>query len=248
MSLDLSLNVEIDRQIPDAESDSTEKALRGGRYGEAYVQSLIPTTHLLPDEGTYQIATSPTPGTGIAFVVNTGVSETAGNFLYLKNNESQGNTRAKRIYIQYLRMILTAVPAAGISGHFFIKVDNKDRYTSGGTQILPYNANIDAGTGTVAQMYVGALTTVAPSPSSRLLSRGVLRSAIPVLNDEWILVSGPVDFPGALSLGGAVAQRMPIPIPPLVIGPQDNLCLQMWFPSNAVTPASFEFEMGWWER
>lgn len=248
MSLDLSLNVEVDRQLPDAESDSTEKMLRGGRYGEAYVQSLVPTTHLLPDEGSYQISTSPTPGTGIAFVVNTGVSETAGNFLYLKNNESQGNIRAKRIYLHYLRLILTALPASGVSGHFFVKGDNKDRYSSGGTQILPVNANLDAGTGTVAQLFVGALTTIAPSPSARLLSRGVLRSVIPVLNDEWIFVSGGVDLPAGLSLGGTVAQRMIVPVPPLVIGPQDNLCIQLWFPSNAVTPPSFEIEAGWWER
>lgn len=248
MAVDVNLNIEIDRQLPDAESDSTEKTLRGGRYGEAYMLSLIPTTHLLADEGTYEIGSSPTPGTGIAFVVNASVSETAGNFLYIKNNESQGNTRAKRVFLDYIRLILAVAPASGVSGHYFFKVDNKDRYVSGGTQINAVNANIDAGTGTVSQIYAGAVVTGTPSPSSRLLSRGVLRSVIPVVNDEWVFCFGAVDSPGSIQLAGAVAQRMVIPCPPIILGPQDNLCMQLWFPSNATTPAQFEIEIGMWER
>lgn len=248
MPLDLSLNVEIDRQLPDAESDSTDKALRGGRYGEAYVLPLMFPPQLQSDEGTYQVATSPTPGTSIAFAVNASISETAGNFLYLKNNESQGNTRAKRIFLNYIRLIAGTIPAAAASGHFFIKVDNKDRYTSGGTAIIPVNANIDSGTGTVSQFYAGALTTSAPSPSARLLARGVLRSAIPVANDEFVLSFGALEAPGSLLLGGIIAQRMVIPCPPVVLGPQDNMCLQLWFPSNSVTAAQFEVEAGWSER
>lgn len=248
MPLDVDLNVEIDRQLPDAESDSTTKPLRGGRYGEAYTLNVMPTHHLLADEGTYQVATSPTPGTAIAFAVNASVSETAGNFIYLKNNESQGNSRAKRIYLNYIRLLAGTVPAAAVAAHFFIKVDNKDRYTSGGTTIIPVNANIDSGTGTVSQLYAGALTTTAPSPSARLLARGILRSAIPVANDEFVLSCGFVEAPGSIQLGGLVAQRMSVPIPPVVLGPQDNMCLQLWFPSNAVTAPQFEVEMGWFER
>lgn len=248
MSLDVTLNVEVDRQIPDAESDGTEKPFRGGRYGEGYILPLAPTMHWISDEGTYQIATTPTPGTSIAFAVNTGVSETAGNYLYLKNNDVQGNARAQRLYLHYIRLIMTAVPAAGISGHFFVKVDNRDRYASGGTQLAPANGNIDGGAGTISQAYVGAITTLAPTPSARLLSRGVLRSVIPVVNDEYIFKFGGIEMGDSSTLGGIVAQRMVIPCPPVILGPQSNMCLQLWFPSNAVTPASFEVEMGWFER
>lgn len=250
MSLDLTLNVEIDRQLPDAESDSTEKTLRGGRYGEAYVLPIMPTMHLLADEGTYQVATTPTPGTGVPFVVNAGVSETAGNFIYWKNNESQGNTRAKRVYVSYIRLIMTALPAAGVSGHAFLKVDNTSRAAAapGGTQIVPVNANIDSGTGTVSQIWVGANTTTAPSASARLVDRVVLRSILPIINDEWVFAFGPSSIHGSIGLATATAQRMVVPCLPLILGPQDNFCLQLWFPSNAVTPASFEVVAGFWER
>lgn len=246
--MDISLNIEIDRQLPDAESDSTEKTLRGGRYGEAYVLSLAPTTHWLADEGTYQVALNPTPGTGIAAAVNASVSETAGNYVYFKNNDVVGNSRNKRVYLQYIKLICTATPISGLSAHYFMKVDNKDRYVSGGTVINPNNVNIDGGVGTISQLYMGAITTLAPTPSARLLARGVLRSVIPVVNDEYIFKFGSIEMGDSILLGGAVAQRMVIPCPPLILGPQDNLSLQLWFPSNAVTPASFELETGYWER
>lgn len=248
MALEMLPQVEVDRQLPDAESDNTEGTLRGGRYREAYVIPIMPQIHALCDEGTYIVATSPTPGTGIAFSVNASVSETAGNFIYLKNNDAAENSRVKRIYMHYLRLILTAVPVSGLSGHYFIKVDNKDRYSSGGTQITPINANISGGTGTISQVYAGALATNAPSASARLMSRGIMRSTIPVVNDEWMFSFGCADAPGAGNLGGGVAQRMPIPCPPIILGPQANMSVQIWFPSNAVTPASFELEMGWFER
>lgn len=246
--MDFVPQVEIDRQLPDAESDNTQGSIRGGRYREQYNIPIYPFPTALSDEGTYIIGTSPTPGTGIPFVVNTGVSEIAGNFIYLKNNDAPENSRVKRVYPHYLRLICTAPPAAGISGHYLLKVDNKDRYTSGGSSISPVNCNISGGTGTVAQLYAGALTTISPSPSARLLSRGVMRSLIPVINDEWMFSFGCADAPGAGSLGGTIAQRMPIPVPPIILGPQANMCLQLWFPSNAVTPPSFEFEFGWFER
>lgn len=248
MGLEVDLNVEIDRQLPDAEPDGMTKAFRGGRYGEGYVLPLGIPNQLLADEGTYQVATTPTPGTAVVFAVNAAVSETAGNYIYIKNNDSQGNGRAKRIFLDYVKLITGVIPASAASAHYFMKVDNKDRYVSGGTQITPINANIDTGVGTVAQLYVGAITALAPSPSARLLSRGVLRSVIPVVNDEFIFKFGASNADGELSLGGTVAQRMIIPCPPMVIGPQDNMCMQLWFPSNATTPAQFEVEMGWAER
>lgn len=249
MAFDVDLSVEIDRQRPDAESDSTSKTLRGARYGEAYVVPITPpTTHSLADEGSYQVALNPTPGTAIAFVVNTVVSETAGNYLYVKNNDSQGNSRCARIYLDYIRLICTTAPASATSGHFFLKVDNKDRYTSGGTQITPTNVNIDTGTSTVSQMYVGALTTTAPSQSARLIGRGILRSVISVVNDEWVLKFGCSTDGASIGLAGATAQRMVIPCAPLMLGPQDNLCLQLWFPANATTAPQFEVECGWYER
>lgn len=247
MSLEVDLSVEVDRDRPDAESDSTSKTLRGGRYGEAYVQNIWNSTHLLADEGSYYTANG-TPGTGISFVVNTAVSETAGNFLYFKNNDTVGNGRAKRIYIDYIRLLLTAAPAAATSMHFFFKWDKVDRYTSGGTALTPANTNGDAAIGAIGAVQAGANVTVAPSPSARLLSRGIMRTVIGVVNDEYLFKSGGVEAAAAIQLGGLVAQRHVIPLPPMIVGPGQNLAMQLWLPANAVTPPSFEVDCGWIER
>lgn len=248
MALDVDLNVEVDRDRPDAESDSTTKVLRAGRYGEPYVLNLWNSSHMLCDEGSYFTTSNAAPGTAIAFVVNATVSETAGNFLYIKNNDTVGNGRAKRVYLDYIRLIQSVIPAAGIAGNFFIKTDRVDRYTSGGTQLTSVNPNTDQANSSVCQIFAGALTTVAPSPSARTVARGILRSVIPVANDEYIFKFGGVEAAAFGSLGGAVAQRMIIPCPPIILGPQANLCMQIWFASNAVTPAQFEIEVGAVER
>lgn len=246
--VDLVMQAEVDRQLPDAESDSTTDVVRAGRYREIYVLPISTTTHWLADEGTYFVATNPTPGTAIAGAVNAAVSETAGNLLYIKNNDGVGNSRNKRIYMQYLRLITTVAPASGLTGHCFMKVDNINRFGSGGTAITPTNVNMDTSAATVSQVYFGALTTVAPSIAARTVHRSVMRSVVPVINDETIFVFGGNEFAGASTLGGTVAGRSIIPSAPVIIGPQQNLCMQVWYPSNATTPASYEFEIGWFER
>ena len=221
--------------------------LRIGRYRDLYTIPMFHKSHSLSDEGTYFIATNPTPGTPVAFVVNAAVSETAGYFLNIKNNDPVGGVNAKRMYLDYIRLICGVVPASATSGHCFIKLDNINRYSSGGSIITPVNPNMDSNIASIAQVYAGALTTVAPSPSARSVARGVLRASIPVVNDEWILNFGSVETASSMLIGGGVA-RFVVPLPPVIIGAQQTMGLQLWFPANSVTPAQFEFEVGWFER
>jgi len=224
--------------------DGVESQARMGRYGELLTQRLGSPYHSLADEGSYFVAGNPTPGTQIDHVTSAAISETAGNYLYLKNNDALGG---KRLYLDFCRLICNSVPTTGSAGYFFWKVDNVNRYTSTGTTLTPVNANMDAGLASVAQLYVGANVTIAPSASARVVAHGMLRSVIPVAGDEWIFKFGGQDFSCASSLGGTVALRMPIPCAPLILGPQQNACLQIWFTSNNAA-AKYEIELGWWER
>lgn len=249
--MDVGIQIEVDRDRPDAESDSTTKTLRGGRYGEGYFLNLWNSNHMLSDEGSYYTANG-TPGTGIAFVVNTGVSETAGNYIYFRNTDTSGNGRSKRLYLDYIRLLCTAAPAAATAMHFFFKLDKLTRIAAGGsvggTTLSPTNTNGDAAVGSIGTINAGALTTLAPSSDARLLSRGIMRSVISVVNDEFVFKSGGIEGGSSVQLGGLVAQRHVIPVPPIVIGPGQNLALQIWCPGNAVTPPSFEVDAGWVER
>lgn len=93
---------------------------RGGRYGEAQVLSIIPTKHVLADEGSYFTAQNPTPGTGVALnAAVTAFSDTNG-FIVIKNNALAGG---QRLYLDSLRLILTAATTAVVSIDFLVKVD-----------------------------------------------------------------------------------------------------------------------------
>lgn len=246
MGLEFNPLMEVDRTLPHAESDGTDIDPRIGRYREQYSIPLSPQIHA--DEGTYYVANT-VFNTPVAFAINAAPSETAGYFLNFKNNDILGAADAVRHSIHYIRLVMTVIPATATAGHFFIKTDNINRFTSGGSLLTPSNPNTDTSPASQAAINVGALTTAVAGQSSRSICRGVLRSAIPVVNDEYVFTFGTADMnaPNA-TLGGTVAQRLVIPCPPLIIGPQSNFGLQLWFPGNATTPASFEAEIGFWER
>jgi hypothetical protein len=92
------------RAIPSTQSDQKAPVtnVRGGRYGEQYVLPLISTKHLLADEGSYFIATNPTPGTALAYNVQAAFSDTV-PLLYIQNNDSKANPLAKRMYLDYIK-------------------------------------------------------------------------------------------------------------------------------------------------
>lgn len=234
---------------PSVTAEGSEASQRGSKYGDLTVQPLINKNHLLADEGSYFVATNPTPGTGIAFAVNASVSETAGYFLAVINGSSQGDPSAKSIYLDYLRLIPTVAPASGTSGRFFWKSDVAAKYTSGGSTLTPVNPNSGNGNTSVASVKAGALTTAAASGVARLLSHGVLRGAIPVVNDEYVFDFGGAEVAGgSMITSGTNVQRMGIPVPPIVVGPGMMVGLQLWFPSNSATGLSAELELGFWER
>lgn len=212
----------------------------------ALVPRARPDKFLHADDGRYFVSTNPTPGTGINFAVNAAVSETAGYFLTVQNTATAvGGAAAKsgsRVYLDYLRLICVAVPASATAGELFVKVDSAGR-TSGGTQCPPVNPNFDSAAASVSDVWAGAITTAARA-SARLVARAKLRAAIPVAGDEWNFVFGSQEHSTAQVLNGTNSQRMPIGLAPVVLAPQSFALLQLWFPGNAATPASFEFELG----
>lgn len=235
--------------LPTAVAEGSDANLRGSKYGEPVVIPLLNKNHQLAADGSYFVTTNPTPGTGIAYAVTAAASETAGYFLAIINGSSAGDPSAKTIFLDYLRLIPTVAPASGTSGRFAWRSDVAAKYTSGGSALTPVNPNSGNGNTSVASVKAGALTTAAASGVARLISHGVLRGAIPVVNDEYVF-----DFGGAEAAGGSIitsgtnVQRMGIPVPPIVIGPGMMVGLQLWFPSNAVTGLSAELELAHWER
>ena len=235
---------EVRRALPTSKAEGALGRFRTSRYGELLV-ARADHAMALADEGSYFKAVNPTPATGIPMTIQTSFVATDG-LVSLRNGASAGG---KRLYLDYLRLIVSVAPAAAVRSELLIALDNITRYSSGGSAITPVNANMDSDVASGAVLHFGALTLAAASANVRNIARAQLRGAAMVIYEEHLLKFGNVE-PGNVSaaINSAQVQRQSLLLGPAVIGPGQVLLVHLWNPSNAVTPPSFEFEMGWAEK
>ncbi len=224
--------------------------------GATKVVNLWNSDHALADEGTYFVATNPTIGTGIATttsVVDDAATASATHaqnvpVMLITNNWPSSDTGNHRIYLKYLRMLMTSGPTSATHWNFAIRGDqNASRYTSGGSLIVPVNVNMDSSVASSAQIYFGAVVTALPTAAKgRLLAGGQVQSSVPLAKDQWMFTFGDVSAPTNVLLASA-NKNLTIPCPPIVIGPGQSITLEMWGTSCAAAPA-WEFELGYVER
>jgi hypothetical protein len=229
--------------------------MRGGRYGEAYSLSLVPTKHLLADEGSYFTAQNPAIGTGVALNAQIQAFSDTNALFVLKNNAPLGS--GLRIYLDYLRLILTATTTSAVSIDFLVKLDYISRVpttAASGTAMTPVNVNGDDATGSAMSALAfnnsGAMTIAAASPSARVAARAHLATGIGLVGDEYILQFGASErsSSAALTAAKAVAPgRYVADAAPVIFGPQQYAVIHRWSLTEA-GPPSYEFELGWWER
>lgn len=196
------------------------------------------------DLGRFYVATNPTVGTGIAQSIVTAFSATDG-LLTLRNGALGSSTR--RLFPAYLKLIPTVIPASATRSELAITVDDITRYSSGGSAITVTKGPNMAVTDTTAGIvHFGALTLAAAGANVRLVSRSQLRAAIPVAFEEYL-----IDFTGlgtTGTLGGTAPVRNIYSAPPVILGSGQSMQVHVWHPSNAATAASWEFELGYYER
>lgn len=241
------------RGLPQPVADNVREGtpIRLSRYGGQITESVVSTKQVLADEGGYFVATNPTPGTAFAYPVLAAFADTTPG-IYMFNKDAPANASAKRIYLDYIKIIVTTVPASTTSANFAIKLDSAARAltTDNTVSLIPANVNMDLGTASLAlvkaQNSATASVIAAGSASSRLVSRGVL-GGLPIVGDELVIAFGSVDPAGAYGATN-VASRKVTSAPPVVIGPGQSLAFSLWFIGNAATGLSYELEVGWWER
>ena len=241
-----------------AMTDGDDIRQRMGRYGEQVVELLTTSRHKLADEGSYFVATNPTVGTGLAYPVTTVFSGTTAMF-YLRNGATAGDMAAKRVYLDYIKIVVTVVPAtttvSGYAGVLDPGVARAAKSIQSGTlsnaaAITGVAPNSDMSSASVldtfwAQSGGTALVLSAASGSAKTVTRGNL-GGLPILGDELMIQFGQSDVG---SYGAtAVASRKVTQAAPVVIGPQASYAFHMFFTANATTGLSYEFEVGWWER
>lgn len=219
---------------------------RSSVYGERGVVPYQKVRQALADEGSYFVATNPTPGTAIAGIAGTGAFADAESLLLIRNGASDAD--GTRVYLDFIELISAVAGTNGTNVRFVSKLDiGVDRYTSGGSAIVPVNPNSDSSAATVCTVKFGALVTTAASASARLVQNGLVRNVITVVGDRYLFdFGGDVQAPGHAIAGTAIADIV-IPHVPVVLGPGDSFVFSIHAASQTVA-SEYEFNIGWYER
>ncbi len=212
--------------------------------------------HAFLDEGSYFVATNPTPLTTIAMVTSVvddaataGAHAQAAPVLYIYNSASPTDTGAKTLYLKYLRLFSIVGGQAWTSctsAHYTLRADPTSRFTSGGTAITPVNLSSNSSNNSGAKVYFGANVVALPTAAGRLLGRGQIQGTIPLPADQWLFTFGDVSGPTNV-LGASAIKSITLPCPPINVAPGWSFQLDLFGVALAAAPA-FEFELGYVER
>jgi hypothetical protein len=241
------------RGLPQPTVDGQPTIQRGSRYGGAYSYITLSGANTLADEGSYFTAQNPTPGTGVAHALTTSFTNTAALFSFFNKAPLGG----KRIYLHYIRLIFTAVPATATVMDFVLDIDTSLNRapTANNTTITPTNPNGDDGTTSLALLQAfnaGSLTVPASNATTRRVQRFRANTGQVIAGDSCIIQFGSLDFAQPRSALTAVRATDPggtlVNAAPAILGPQNYGTLFRWVTTETTTAPSFEYELGWWER
>jgi hypothetical protein len=255
------------RILPQSQMDAQREGIpfRLDRYGSVYVQGEVLKIHPLADEGSYfvtnngQTAILSSPAVGF-------VSTTPA--LILVNNDSPSNPAAKRIYLDYMELLVTT---AGITATatqakmMAVVVDQTNRYVSGGTDLSAkiVSPNMDnALRSSVAQVVFGALLANAANSARTVVGQRLVRlpvtatTAPDLVNDLARFEFGSTDTLNSNTTGSAAGLQANViqsalKLPPVIIGPGQSALIYIWqlaAGGSLSSAASYLPEIGWWER
>lgn len=232
--------------------------IRRGPYGDLSVMALAAASeHPLADEGSWFVATNPTPGTGVAYALQTSFSDTANGLFVIQNNQPAGGAN---LWLKYIKLILTGTaPASTTSMDFTIRTDTSAMTpTAGSVQIAGgagaqtiFETNHPDATAPQVNIWAfsaGAMTVPATSASGRRVGRIHIPTNVAVSGDEYEVQFGAPDRnSGSAGLTAARATapaRMVAHAAPVVLQPQSWAVVTMWWNGAATNTPNFEYELG----
>jgi hypothetical protein len=254
------------RSLPQVFSDAIEQPERIDRYGGTIVSSIVPTKHLLVDEGSYFTAATLPAATSLQLGLSASFSATA-TALVIQNTDSPTNAAAKRIFLDYIHLVVVTAPTSSSAWNYATVLDSVNRAPStivalgspatGAAYRMPtQNTNMDLVAPSIAAPYFPASTAggtpvVVPAagPNARtIIGGGQIRSTIPIVADDYRFVFGPADFPFNATPAATVS-NIQLVHAPVALGPGQSFLLYMWGLGNITAGMAFSnIDMGWWER
>ncbi len=165
-------------------------------------------------------------------------------------NQSRDSEGGKRVIIpRKLELTVRQTTNTGATDfrlHFYR--DPASRWTNGGTALTPYplSGNEDGDfehIGSVAQIYAGELTLGSASALERVLWRTFVKNEIMLKNDKITVVWGGSGESSVV----AVPEASVVHVPPMWIGPGNNLSIHELATGAQSADPKFQFNF-WWEE
>lgn len=240
----------VGRALPGRSSDNTQMPQRLSARGDLV---MLPLTggkmHGLADEGSYFVATNPTVATGIAGIAAADGYSAIETLLLLHNTSTE--SEAVRIYLDSLELQCTVVDTNGTDVRFDHHIDSTDRFSSGGTNIVPVSPNMDSSASAKGRLRFGAVVSTAASTGVRYLGGRQLSSTDLVANDLMVFTyGGSSSFSqqaANLTEEATLARIFQVACPPVVLGPGDSYLFTINCASQSGA-ATWTFNCSWWER
>lgn len=185
---------------PTLDGVETPNGIRTGRFNELYSINLFTKQQSLADEESTFI-TSGTLGTGIATIAAPTTFADTSPFIIAKNIADPSS--GMRAYLDLLKLIATAAGTAGASLRYGIKIgpsradptgmDAAFNPTLAASTGVPQNVQASSQRASILRVYAGALIAPAALGGTRQVGGGLLKSAIPVVNDQYLINFGGLD-------------------------------------------------------
>lgn len=238
------------RGLPPAQADNGWGNMRVDRYGSAFVVPSSKWRYALADEATYFYAHNNTidvattlAGHPAPVLADADVTMTK-PLIHLMNTASSGGTRA---YLDFIEIEVIVAGANGTSDHWACQLDTgTSRYSSGTVETFtPYNANMQSTAAAALVAKGGPFVCTAETANVRRLGHGTFKSTIELAGDKYIFNFG--GEPIAANKVSAAATVFPVDLPPVILGPNDQLLLAL-FQVAQDTAGVYKVRIGWWEK
>lgn len=236
---------------------------RIGIYGEDYTLPLVPTKHLLADEGSYfrtgsdmtAVAGSQIPGTTVA---QQGQIVAFGDTtpLWVIRNSEPTDGSGKAFNLDFLRLLLAGTaPTATLSLELAVVVDTVNRipaanFTNPALVPMKQGAPIP-NVGVYAYTAGAAFTALASSGAKRNVARARIPTGVAIVGDEYVFRFGSVENSQKTGLTAARATdpaRITTEAEPVLLMPGDCATIHLWWLTSATNLPTWEWSMGGWAR
>jgi len=245
-----NINVQANQIKPQKAANLQRTPLRGGRFGELMNQPLYDGKQWsLADEGSYFYSQNPAidAATTIAGHAAPVLADLFTKpFIIIKNNTA--GSQDIRLYLDFIHITVITPGANGTSDNWAAEIDtgNPDRSTTTGTTLLTVNPNLQSTASPAGVLKAGPLVASAPSANARRVGHGVMRTSIAIAGDQYMFRFGE-SSPSAGAVVAAAASSRIIPLPPVVLGAQDQFLLHLYAPSQSAA-AVYKVIVGHVER